>query len=125
MECWPPARRAYASERILGMKSGKRSILQKMLYLHFMMMPIRHPFSAFTPENMPILRENQYNYIRFDTLNPPLQYSRTHDSIIPIAERSGAKFKYIFRLGQIRALRIVVPCQTFSSGVITNSEIHH
>ncbi|MGB9442708.1 MAG: hypothetical protein WCB15_32525, partial [Desulfobacterales bacterium] len=42
--------------------------------------------------NMPVLRENQYNYIRFDTLNPPLQYSRTHDSIIPIAERSGAKF---------------------------------
>ncbi|MEX1351365.1 MAG: hypothetical protein AB1Z31_26965, partial [Desulfobacterales bacterium] len=34
-------------------------------------------------ENMPILRENQYNYIRFDTLNPPLQYSRTHDSIVP------------------------------------------
>jgi hypothetical protein len=57
-----------------------------------MMMPIRHPFSAFTPENMPILRENQYNYIRFDTLNPPLQYSRNHDSIIPIVERSGAKF---------------------------------
>ena len=40
--------RASGSERILGMKSGKRSILQKMLYLHFMMMPIRHPFSAFT-----------------------------------------------------------------------------
>ena len=79
---------------------------------------------CFHPENMPVLRENQYNYIRFDTLNPPLQYSRTHDSIIPIAERSGAKFKYIFRLGQIRAFRIVVPCQTFSSGVITNSEIH-
>ena len=35
MECWPPARRAYASERILGMESGKRPILQKMLDLHF------------------------------------------------------------------------------------------
>jgi hypothetical protein len=29
------------------MKSGKRSILPKMLYLHFMMMPVRHPFSDF------------------------------------------------------------------------------
>ncbi|MGB9439550.1 MAG: hypothetical protein WCB15_16505, partial [Desulfobacterales bacterium] len=47
---------------------------------------------CFHPENMPVLRENQYNYIRFDSLNPPLQYSRIHDSIIPIAERSGAKF---------------------------------
>jgi hypothetical protein len=32
---------------IMGMKSGKRSILQKMLYHHFVMMPFRHPFSAF------------------------------------------------------------------------------
>jgi len=66
------------------MKSGKRSILQKMLYLDFMMMPVSHPFSAFTPENTPILRENQYNYIRFDSLNPQFQYSRTHDSIVPL-----------------------------------------
>ncbi len=56
------------------MKSGKRSILQKMLYLHFMMMPVRHPFSAFAPENTPLLRENQSNYIRFDSLNPPFHY---------------------------------------------------
>jgi hypothetical protein len=75
--------RAYGSERILGMKSGKRSILQKMLYLHFMMMLVRHPFSTFTPENTPQLRKNQYNYIRFDSLNPPVQYSRTHYSIVP------------------------------------------
>jgi hypothetical protein len=34
----------------LGIKSGKRSILQKMLYQHFMMMPVRHPFSAFAPK---------------------------------------------------------------------------
>ena len=33
----------------LGMKSGKRSVLPKMLNLHFMMMPVRHPFSAFAP----------------------------------------------------------------------------
>ena len=50
MECWPPARRAYvayASERILGMKSGKRAILQEMMYRQYLMMPFRHPFSAF------------------------------------------------------------------------------
>jgi len=28
-----------------------------------MMMPVRHPFSAFAPENTPKFRENQYNYI--------------------------------------------------------------
>jgi hypothetical protein len=71
------------------MKGGKISILQKMLYLHFIMMPVRYPFSAFAPENTPLLRKNQYNYIRFDPLNPPFHYS-----IIPIAERSGAKFLY-------------------------------
>jgi hypothetical protein len=43
----------------LGMKSGKRSILPKMLYLHFMMMPVRHPFSAFAQKNTPISQENQ------------------------------------------------------------------
>jgi hypothetical protein len=63
------------SERILGMKSGKRSILQKMLDLDLMMMPVRHPFSALAPKNAPILRENQYHYIRFDSLNPPFHYS--------------------------------------------------
>jgi len=62
---------------ILGMKSGKRSILQKMLNLHFIMILARHPFSAFAPENTPLLRENQYNYIRFDSLNPPFHYPRT------------------------------------------------
>jgi len=38
-------------------------------------MPVRYPFSAFAPEKTPILRENQYNYIRFDSLNPPFHYS--------------------------------------------------
>jgi len=60
---------------ILGIKSGKRSILQKMLYLHFMMEPDSHPFSVFAPENMPLLRETQYNYIHLDSL--------THHSIVP------------------------------------------
>ena len=65
-----------------------------------MMMPIRHPFSAFIPENMPILKENQYNYIRFDTLNPPLQYSRTHDSIVPSFQlRSEAELSSIYLRG--------------------------
>jgi hypothetical protein len=32
---------------ILGMKSGKRAILQEMLNLPYLMMPVRHPFSAF------------------------------------------------------------------------------
>jgi len=75
------------------MKGGERSILKKMFYLHFLMMPVSHPFSAFAPESMPILRENQYNYIRFDSLKPPFQYSRTHDSIIPLFHHSncGAK----------------------------------
>ncbi len=65
------------------MKSGKRSILQQRLYQHFMMIPIRHPFSALAPENTPLLRENQYNYMRLDTLSPPFHYPRTQDSIIP------------------------------------------
>ena len=46
-----------------------------MLYLHFMMVPDRHPLSAFVPENTPLLRENQSNYIRFDSLNLPFRYS--------------------------------------------------
>ena len=59
LECWPPARRAtpsgaYASERRLGLKSGKRSILQKMLYLHFIMISVNYPFSTFVPENTPL-----------------------------------------------------------------------
>jgi hypothetical protein len=45
---------------ILGIKSGKRTILQKMLPLHFMMMPDRHSFSVFAPENTPLLHESQY-----------------------------------------------------------------
>jgi len=33
----------------LDLKSGKRSILYKMLYLHFLMITAIHPFSAFAP----------------------------------------------------------------------------
>jgi hypothetical protein len=42
----------------LGLKSGKRSILQIMLCLHFMMMFIRHPFSALTSEITTLSRDN-------------------------------------------------------------------
>jgi hypothetical protein len=67
---------------ILGMKSGKRTILQEMLNLHAMMMQVRHPFSAFAPKIMQPLREYQYNYIHSDSLNPPFHYPRTHYSNI-------------------------------------------
>ena len=88
MECWPPARRACASERIVGMKSGKRTILQEVLNLNAMMMHVRHPFSAFAPKIMQLLREYHYNYIRSDSLKPPFHYPRTHDSNIPIFQHS-------------------------------------
>jgi len=65
---------------ILGLKSGKKPILQKMLNLHSLMIPVRHPFYDFAPENTPLFQENQYNHIRFDSLNPPFHYPRTHDS---------------------------------------------
>ena len=67
---------------------AEKGILQKMLNLHFMMMPDRHPFSAFVPKNTPLLRENQYNYIRFDSLNPPFHYPKNHNSNIPSLHHS-------------------------------------
>jgi hypothetical protein len=77
---------------ILGMKSGNRSILKKMLNLQFMMMLVRHPFSAFSKYSTPLLRENQYNYIRFDSLNPPFHYPQApifQYSIVPSFSASG------------------------------------
>ena len=56
-----------------------------------MMMPTRHQFSAFAPENTPLLRENQYNYLRFNFLNPPVHYPRTHDSNIPEFQHSNCE----------------------------------
>ena len=78
VECWPPARRAYAayaSERRLGMESGKRSILQKMLNLHFIMMHVRNPFSAFA------LYVTHY----YEKINPIIfvLILQTHHTIIP------------------------------------------
>ncbi len=74
VECWNT-----------GYKNRKKIYSKKMLYPHFMMMPIRHPFSAFVSENTRLLRENQYNYIRFDSLNLPFHYPRT---MIPIFQNS-------------------------------------
>jgi hypothetical protein len=49
------------------MKSGKRSILQKMMNLTFMMIVVKHPFSAFAQKNTPMLRKYQYNFWDFDS----------------------------------------------------------
>jgi len=43
---------------------------------------------CFRLENTPLLRENQYNYIRFDSLNPLFHCPRTHDSNIPEFQHS-------------------------------------
>jgi hypothetical protein len=72
----------YGNDGILGIKTGKRSILQDMFYLHLMMMSFRHPFSAFAPENTALLTKNQYLF-RLNSLDPPFHYSRTHYSNIP------------------------------------------
>ena len=70
------------------MNSGKRSILQKMLYLRLRMIPVKHPFSDFAPESAPPIRKNQYEYIPFDSLIPPFHYPRVHDSNIPEFQHS-------------------------------------
>jgi hypothetical protein len=94
------------------------------LHQHFIMMPVRHPFSAFEPENTPLLQENQYNYIRFDFLNPPYHYplraigpaSRRPELMIPIFQNSnipiGAKPLTCFR-----HLKISINSQSGLSGI--------
>jgi hypothetical protein len=77
MEFWPPARRAYASERRLGMKSGKRSILQKMLNLHSLMMLTSHI--------TPLKYENQCRIGALSLLFLKAIIPQFHHSIIPIA----------------------------------------
>ena len=52
MELWKP-----------GYEKRKKVYSKKMLYLHFTMMPVKHPFFPFAPENTPLLRENQCNFI--------------------------------------------------------------
>jgi len=48
-----------------GYEKREKVCSKKMLYLHFMMMPVRHHFSTFAPENTALLRENQCKNIRF------------------------------------------------------------
>jgi hypothetical protein len=43
-----------------GYEKRKNVYFKKMLNLHFMMMPVRHQFSAFAPENTPLLLEISY-----------------------------------------------------------------
>jgi hypothetical protein len=67
----------------LGMKSGKRSILQKMLNLHPLMMLTSHIFSVFALENTPLKYENQCRICALSLVFfkpiipqfPPLHYS--------------------------------------------------
>jgi len=87
-----------------------------MLNLHFMMMPTRHQFSAFAPENTPLLRENQYNYLRFNFLNPPVHYPRTHDSNIPEFQHSNCERSEL-TCGWWEWLLLASRC--FSSGAAT------
>jgi hypothetical protein len=47
------------------------------------MMPNRQPFSTLTPENMELFRENTYDNIYLNFLNPSFQYPSSHDSNIP------------------------------------------
>ena len=88
--CWPPDRRVAPTPRREDWvwKAEKDLFHKKCCIYIFLMMSVRHPFSAFTPETTPILRDNQYDYIRFDSLNPLFQYSRTHNSNIPNAKIS-------------------------------------
>jgi hypothetical protein len=43
-----------------------------------MAMPAAHLVSTFTQENALQLVENQYKYIRFDSLNPTFQHFKIH-----------------------------------------------
>src|SRR5210317_1400597 len=81
-----------------------------------MMMPTRHQFSAFAPENTPLLRENQYNYLRFNFLNPPVHYPRTHDSNIPEFQHSNCQRSEL-TCGWWEWLLLASRC--FSSGAAT------
>jgi hypothetical protein len=54
VECWNT-----------GYEKRKKIYSTKMLNLTFMMIVVRHPFSAFAPKNTPMLREYQYNTASF------------------------------------------------------------
>jgi len=49
---------------ILGMESGKGHFLQKMLCLHFLMVPIRQLFFNFVTHNTASEQENQCKHMK-------------------------------------------------------------
>jgi hypothetical protein len=53
-----------------------------------MMMPVRHPFSAFTLKIRHYSEKINPNYIHFDSLNTPFHHPKTHDSNIPEFQHS-------------------------------------
>jgi hypothetical protein len=53
------------------MKSGKRAILQEMMNLQYLMMPVRHPFSAFVRISIPSKLNNQRINMRIDFFFKP------------------------------------------------------
>jgi hypothetical protein len=57
---------------ILGMKSGKWAILQEMMNLQYLMMPVRHQFSAFVPISIPSKLNNQRKSLRVDFFFKPI-----------------------------------------------------
>jgi len=68
----------YWNAGILGIKSGKRHILQKMVNLHFLMIFVEHSFSAITTKNCAIMTRKSmqlYALLFFCSLNPLFHYS--------------------------------------------------
>jgi len=60
---------------ILGMESGKGHFLQKMLCLHFLMVPIRQLFFYFVTHNTASEQENQCKHMHFE-----FRFLETHHS---------------------------------------------
>ena len=92
VECWPPARRAYASERILGMESGKRPILQKMLELHFVWSTPNICF-LFLPHK--ILHQNKKNNAIICALSFVFLIPSFHNSSIPLFQLWAKRTKFV------------------------------
>jgi hypothetical protein len=66
----------YWNDGILGMKSGKKYLFhQKNVISAFYDDALQTSIFCFRTKITPLLRKNQYKYIRFDTLNSPFQYS--------------------------------------------------
>ena len=65
-------RRIGLGQGILGMKSGKRTILQEMLNLPYLRMPVRYPFSIFLLIRTPSKLNNHCKNMRFDFFLKPI-----------------------------------------------------